>query len=186
MLLVDCQAAAEKFDEMKSKKEHAYIVVRISNRKCIVDKEMKKEKFPNEKCTLIKTKMDHIVSYLYRECNHINNMNELNDIDTIIFSRIILQYFQYEGEYRDYLKEMVEDILSNYRDLCCWIIVHWNDKFCFISWVPDFAKARSKMWHASTSQRLKSQCIGLRISYSATDESELSEEGVKEKTKSRY
>ena len=80
---------------------------------------MRKDKFPNEK-------MDYIISYLWRKCS--GDKGQIYDINTRILSSIILEYFQFEGEYRNYVKEFVDDILSNYHNVCCWIILDWNKR----------------------------------------------------------
>ena len=185
MLHINCDAGVEKFNEMKLLRKHAYIVVVISSGKCIVDKEIKLQKFLNQKYRLIKNKMDHIVAYLFRNSINNNGINEYNNMDTTIYSQMILSYFHFEGEYENYVKEMTKDILHNYKNLCCWAILYWNDKFCFISWVPDFAKAQSKMKHCTVTEQFKSQCIGLCGSYHATDTGELNEEGIRQKMRQR-
>ena len=91
---------------------------------------------------------------------------------------MILEYFQFAGEYRNYVKEFTDYITSNYVDRCCWIILDWNNKFCIIAWCPDIAKGKDKMVHASSKELFVSKLEGIHRKCGATDKSELSEDVI--------
>ena len=182
MLSVNVDVAAAKFNEMKLRREHAYIVVRIESDdtnwpyNCFVKQQVKKDEFPNEKHRLIKSQINHIVSYLWRQSS--NDTNQNNDINTNMYSSIILDYFQFAGEHRNYIKELTGYITSNHVDRCCWIILDWNNKFCMIAWSPDIAKGKDKMVHASCKELFESKLEGIHRKCGATDKCELSEDVI--------
>ena len=68
---------------MKLKRQHAYIVVKVdtsdnmSGWRYIVDKEVMKNKFPNEKHKMIKTNMNVIVSFLLRKSSDFTQQNTI-------------------------------------------------------------------------------------------------------------
>jgi len=55
-----------------------------------------------------------------------------------------------------------------------------TSKLVFVSWSPDTAKIKSKMVYASSREALKRVLNGVGITLTATDNSELSDEAVKE------
>jgi hypothetical protein len=63
-------------------------------------------------------------------------------------------------------------------------IVDWNHKLLFVAWTPDTAKARHKMTYSSCKEPFVQALPGIQLKLQATDDKELSEEVIKEKTKS--
>lgn len=63
-------------------------------------------------------------------------------------------------------------------------VVDWNHKLLFVSWVPETAKAQQKMKYASVKEPFVQELVGIQIKLQATDDKELSEEVITEKTKS--
>ena len=63
-------------------------------------------------------------------------------------------------------------------------VVDWNHKLCFVSWVPDTSKAQNKMKYATCKEGFIQELVGIQIKLQATDDAELSQDIIKEKTKS--
>jgi len=63
-------------------------------------------------------------------------------------------------------------------------VVDWNHKLLFVGWTPDTSKPKSKMSYASCKEAFVSELVGIQIKLQATDDKELSEENIIDKTKS--
>ena len=163
-----------KFEEMKISKQHAYIIIRIVGYKLSIVREAKKTEFTDEKMELIKKKWDIIMSYLLR-------MNDKTRYNLDGISLIVKQYC-YHQEIKDYYKEFRDQMLSEWKDQCCWaILCGYNGKFMFIQWYPDTAKGKDKMIHACRKETFLGQLIGIQCKFSATDSAELSVECIRKR-----
>jgi cofilin len=63
-------------------------------------------------------------------------------------------------------------------------VVDWNHKLLFVSWTPETAKARHKMTYSAAKESFIQALVGIQLKLQATDDKELSEEVITEKTKS--
>jgi len=63
-------------------------------------------------------------------------------------------------------------------------VVDWNNKLLFVSWVPDTSKGKDKMVYASVKEQFTQQLVGVHGKLQATDDGELNEDIIAEKTAS--
>ena len=82
----------------------------------------------------------------------------------------------------DYLDTFIEHVKKSGEPR--FAVVDWNNKLCFISWVPDTAKRAKKMVFATCKEGFIQELVGVNIKIQATDDAELSKDIIVEKTKS--
>jgi len=63
-------------------------------------------------------------------------------------------------------------------------VLDWNHKLLFVAWVPDTSRPADKMTYASVKESFAQELVGVQIKLQATDDGELSEKAIMEKTKS--
>lgn len=82
----------------------------------------------------------------------------------------------------DYLDSYISAVKSSGEPR--YSVVDYNHKLLFVTWNPDSASGKLKMKYATVNEGFIQELVGIQIKIQATDDGELSQEVIKEKTKS--
>ena len=163
-----CQEAVELYNEMKLKREYAYLSFAFGRddnyAHLCPDKIATKSQFNIN--VLVADNMNIIISHWFRI------YNEKKKIDTNTFSLIIKEYFDEtddEFNYELILKEIHE------TDHCCYFILDYFFDLIFILWIPDTAKAKEKILHSAYAQDFKRYLDDISTTITASNKDKLTE-----------